>query len=101
MRSHALARTLVSAAAVIGLAAGGLATAGTSFAAPAQTARTGSVSILATHNFGLSSQQAKNVQCFMRGAPASYTGAIDGDPGPNTQAAFKRFANDMSVFYPC
>ncbi|MFG2790629.1 peptidoglycan-binding protein [Streptomyces sp. NPDC048419] len=90
MRSNALARTLVSAAAVIGLAAGGLATAGTSFAAPAQTAQTGSVSILATHNFGLSSQQAKNVQCFMRGAPASYTGSIDGQLGTNSWKAMQR-----------
>ncbi|MCX4882708.1 peptidoglycan-binding domain-containing protein [Streptomyces sp. NBC_00847] len=153
MRSNALARTLVSAAAVIGLAAGGLATTGTSFAASAPGAGARSASILATQNFGLSSQQAKNMQCFLRTAPASYTGAIDGqlgtnswkafqrwlreywdyndsidgDPGPNTiralqrelafgwgytgaidgiagsgtKAAFKRLANDNSVFYPC
>ncbi|MER7667261.1 peptidoglycan-binding protein [Kitasatospora sp. NPDC096128] len=30
-----------------------------------------------------------------------YTGGIDGDAGPGTRAAFKRFANDMSGFYPC
>lgn len=147
----------MSVTAVVGITAGGLATASASVAAsqpaskPAVSAQT--ASILATQNFGLSSQQAKNVQCFMRDAPASYTGAIDGllgtnswkamqrhlkaywnytdsidgDPGPNTikalqrmlafgwgytsgidgvagsgtRAAFARFANDMSVFYPC
>ncbi|MCX5050147.1 MULTISPECIES: peptidoglycan-binding domain-containing protein [unclassified Streptomyces] len=90
MRSNALARTLVSAAAVIGLAAGGLATAGTSFAASAPGAGAQSASILATQNFGLSSQQAKNVQCFMRGAPASYTGGIDGQLGTNSWKAMQR-----------
>jgi len=67
------------------------------------------------------------MQCFLRNAPASYTGAIDGLLGTNswkayqrwlkeywgytaaidgiagsgTKAAFKRLANDNSVFFPC
>ncbi|MET7741210.1 peptidoglycan-binding protein [Streptomyces sp. NPDC005385] len=90
MRSKVLARTLVGTAAVIGLAAGGLATAGPGFAAPAQAPRTQSVSILATNNLGLSTTQAKYVQCFMRDAPASYTGSIDGQLGTNSWKAMQR-----------
>jgi hypothetical protein len=156
MRSNVLVRTLVSAVAVAGIAAGGLATAGTSVAAsaPPASVRTAGVGVLATQNFGLSVQQAKNVQCFMRGSAAAdyhgnidgqlgtvswkgiqrflkanwnYNDGIDGDPGPNTvkalqrmlasgwdyngridgdagtatRAAFARFANDTSVFFPC
>jgi peptidoglycan hydrolase-like protein with peptidoglycan-binding domain len=75
--------------------------------------------VLATHNFGLSSAQAKNVQRWLQtywgytdsidGYPGTntikalqrllqnwgYTGAIDGDAGSGTQAAFKNFANNI------
>lgn len=30
-----------------------------------------------------------------------YTGTIDGIAGSGTKAAFKRFANDNGVFFPC
>ncbi|MEU9877489.1 peptidoglycan-binding domain-containing protein [Streptomyces phaeochromogenes] len=154
---RALTRTIVSVTAAVGIAAGGLAGSGAAFAdsapavKPAVSAQ--DVTILATNNLGLSSQQAKNMQCFLRIAPASYTGAIDGLLGTNswkayqrwlkeywgytgaidgivgpntikalqrklafnwgytgaidgiagsgTQAAFKRLANDNSVFFPC
>ncbi|OIJ66739.1 peptidoglycan-binding domain-containing protein [Streptomyces mangrovisoli] len=98
MRTNVLARTLVGATAVLGLAAGGLATAGTSFAASAPTAKTAvsaqDLSVLATNNFGLSSQQAKNIQCFLRTSPASYTGAIDGQLGTNSWKAFQRWLKE-------
>ena len=68
MRSNALARTLVSAAAVVGLAAGGLATAGTSFAAPAQPAAAQTVTIKAVNNLGLNTTEGKSVQCYVRDA---------------------------------
>ncbi|MGW0656612.1 peptidoglycan-binding domain-containing protein [Streptomyces umbrinus] len=154
---RALTRTIVSVTAVVGIAAGGLAGSGAAFADSAPAAKPAvsaqDVTILATNNLGLSTQQAKNMQCFLRNAPASYTGAIDGLLGTNswkayqrwlkeywgytgaidgivgpntikalqrklafnwgytgaidgiagsgTQAAFKRLANDNSVFFPC
>ncbi|MBV2357744.1 peptidoglycan-binding protein [Streptomyces sp. J2-1] len=90
MRSNVMARTLVSTAAVIGLAAGGLATAGTSVAAPTPHTKVQPASVLATNNLGLSTTQAKYVQCFMRDAPASYTGSIDGQLGTNSWKAMQR-----------
>lgn len=93
MRTNVLARTIVSLTAVAGIAAGTLAAAGTSYAAPAPTARTAAsaqASILATNNLGLSTTQAKYVQCFLRDAPASYTGGIDGQLGTNSWKAMQR-----------
>lgn len=90
MRSNVLARALVSTTAVIGLAAGGLATAGTGFAASGPATKAQSATILATNNLGLSATQAKYVQCFLRDAPASYTGGIDGQLGTNSWKAMQR-----------
>ncbi|MFJ8537335.1 peptidoglycan-binding protein [Streptomyces sp. NPDC093591] len=158
MRPNVLTRTVVSLTTVVGLAAGTVAAAGTGFAASQPAAEPAvssqSITVQAVQNFGLSSQQAKNVQCFLKqddtakyrdsidgklgtnswkafqrffkkywdyndtidGDPGpntvmslqrmlkhgwDYRDRIDGDPGPNTRAAFKRFANDMSVFHPC
>jgi peptidoglycan hydrolase-like protein with peptidoglycan-binding domain len=94
---------------------GGLPAAG--FAAPAQAsppAVSPQVSVRAVQNFGLTTQEAKYVQCWLRdwgytgpidgllGTESwkayqrflkqyyGYTGAIDGDPGPNTIRALQR-----------
>ncbi|MGW0369040.1 peptidoglycan-binding domain-containing protein [Streptomyces coeruleorubidus] len=119
MRSRILARTLVSAVTVVGIAAGGLAAAGSSFAASEPVTKpaagSGEISTLATNNLGLTAAQAKNVQrwlvkhwgyndaidgelgtdswkAFQRALKAhwGYPGAIDGDPGENTVKALQR-----------
>lgn len=119
MRSRILARTLVSAVTVVGIAAGSLATAGTGFAASETVTKpaggSGEISTLATNNFGLSGVQARYVQRWLAkywgydGSPDGllgtnswkafqgclkkhwgYTGAIDGDPGTDTVKALQR-----------
>lgn len=119
MRPSVLTRAIISATAVVGLAAGTLATAGTSFAAapqaPQQAVGAEAFGTLATNNFGLSTTQAKNVQRWLAaywdyndsidgllGTNSwkayqrclkqywGYTGEIDGDPGPNTIKALQR-----------
>jgi lysozyme family protein len=79
-------KALASAALVLGITAGTVATAATSFAAPAPAV---SVSPQAVVNLGLSTQQAKNVQCWLR-TFWSYTDSIDGQLGPNSWKAFQR-----------
>jgi lysozyme family protein len=94
MRSNVLARTLVTVTAAIGIAVGGTIGAGAGFAAspaPAAPVSAQDVSPLVVNNLGLSSQQAKNVQCFLRTSPASYTGAIDGQLGTNSWKAMQRW----------
>ena len=67
MRPNVWTRTLVSVTAVVGLAAGSLATAGTSFAAPdTQPAVSSEVSVLAVNNLGLTSAEAKKVQSWLK-----------------------------------
>lgn len=103
MRS-ALARTLVSTAAVIGIAAGSLAGAGASLAAPAPaaqtTAATQEVSVLAVNNLGLSTWQAKQWQCFIRDQGFN-PGTVDGKLGTAswkaTQKAFNAWALDAGT----
>ncbi|MFJ8634749.1 peptidoglycan-binding protein [Streptomyces sp. NPDC093568] len=95
---RALTKTLVSLTAAVGIAAGSLAGAGAAFADSAQGTKP-SVSAeaavpLAVNNLGLSSQQAKNTQCFLRTAPASYTGAIDGLLGTNSWKAMQRWLRE-------
>ena len=92
MRSNVMARTLVSLAAAVGIAAGGLATAGTGQAASAPASHPVAglqAGVLATHNFGLSSAQAKNVQRWLA-TYWSYTDSIDGQLGTNSWKAFQR-----------
>ncbi|WP_406146632.1 peptidoglycan-binding protein [Streptomyces sp. NBC_01012] len=115
MRQKMLARTLVSLTAVVGIAAGSLAGASASFAAPAQSTTAAEASVLATNNLGLSAAQAKRVQDALRrwgytgeadgvlGTQSwiamqhflkkhhGYTGAYDGDPGPKTIMALQRY----------
>jgi len=100
MRSNVLARTLVGVTAVVGLAVGSLATAGTSFAA-SQTAAKSAVSaqdlsILTTDNLGLNTARAKNWQCWLRDAGYS-PGAIDGVLGTNSWKAAQRFFNAQGL----
>lgn len=142
------------AVSAVALAGGILATpAVASASAPApETAVSGqNVSVMAVNNLGLSRQQARYVQCYLRvestyngaidgllgsgswaamqrelaaywGYPANqidgivgpntiralqrmlaygwdYNAGIDGDAGPGTRAAFKRFANDQYWYY--
>ncbi|MEU5743720.1 peptidoglycan-binding protein [Streptomyces tendae] len=87
-----LAKALVSATAVIGVAAGGLATAGTAIAAPAPTQQqtaTSEAGTLAVVNLGLSTRQAKNVQCWLK--HWDYKGQIDGLLGTNSWKAFQSY----------
>ncbi|MFJ5261706.1 peptidoglycan-binding protein [Streptomyces sp. NPDC088387] len=90
---RALTKTFVSVTCAVGIAAGTLATAGTSAAAPAPAAQT-SVStqdagVLAVNNLGLSTGQARNVQCWLN-EYWGYPGPFDGLLGTNSWMAFQR-----------
>ncbi|GAA4066170.1 peptidoglycan-binding protein [Streptomyces shaanxiensis] len=90
MRPNVWTRTLVSVSAVVGLAAGSLATAGTAFAAQdAKPAVSSEVSVLAVNNLGLTAAEAKKVQDWLK-QYWGYTGAIDGQLGTNSWKAFQR-----------
>ncbi|MGI5197263.1 peptidoglycan-binding protein [Streptomyces sp. CA-288835] len=106
---RAMTRTLVSVATAVGIAAGGVAAAGTAFAAPAQDTRTvASAEAAAYDNLGLNEQQASNIQRWLSvsvdgklGVESwkeyqtflqdnyGYDGEIDGDPGPKTVTAIQ------------
>ncbi|MFE6625475.1 peptidoglycan-binding protein [Streptomyces sp. NPDC008086] len=96
MSSNALTRTVVSLTAVLGLAAGTVAAAGTGFAAaqpaakPAVSAQ--DVSVLAVNNLGLNTARAKNWQCWLRDRGYN-PGTIDGQLGSNSWKAAQRFLN--------
>ncbi|MEU9853571.1 peptidoglycan-binding protein [Streptomyces sp. NPDC047974] len=95
MRPSVMTRSIVSATAIVGLAVGTLAGAGTSFAASAPVARTpevsaGSFGALATQNFGLTTKQARNVQRVLADV-WGYEGSIDGLLGTNSWKAMQRF----------
>ncbi|MFF4186171.1 peptidoglycan-binding protein [Streptomyces sp. NPDC001691] len=96
----ALTRALVSATAVVGIAAGSLAGASASFAAPQPTATplvsTHDVSILAVNNLGLNTTQAKNWQCWLRDSGYD-PGTIDGQLGTNSWMAAQRMFNDLHL----
>ncbi|MFE6288091.1 peptidoglycan-binding protein [Streptomyces sp. NPDC057877] len=87
-----LTKALVSATAAVGIATGGLATTGTAVAAPAPTQQqtaTSEVGTLAVVNLGLSTRQAKNVQCWLK--HWDYRGEIDGLLGTNSWKAFQNY----------
>ncbi|MEY9993342.1 peptidoglycan hydrolase-like protein with peptidoglycan-binding domain [Streptomyces sp. V4I8] len=93
MRPNVWTRTLVAVSAVVGLAAGGLATAGTSFAAQdVKPAAHSEVSILAVNNLGLNTERAKNWQCWLRDRGYN-PGTIDGQLGSNSWMAAQRLLN--------
>ncbi|MGJ5833188.1 peptidoglycan-binding protein [Streptomyces ossamyceticus] len=92
MRPNVMARTLVSLTAVVGIAAGALAGASTSFAASESAPRqavTADASVLAVVNLGLSTNQAKGVQRWLR-AEWDYNDSIDGQLGTDSWKAFQR-----------
>ncbi|MFI9307107.1 peptidoglycan-binding domain-containing protein [Streptomyces triculaminicus] len=94
---RALTRTLVSVATAAGIAAGTLATAGTSFAAdttamrPAASAE--AVAPFAVNNMGLSTAEAKKLQRVLKDY-WGYNGAIDGQLGTDSWKAMQRFLKD-------
>ncbi|MFE3267588.1 peptidoglycan-binding protein [Streptomyces sp. NPDC059215] len=98
MRPNALGKTLAGLVALAGLAAGGVVTAGVSYAAPASTPRTTAVAqpaaATATQNFGLTSAEAKNVQRFLK-EYWGYTDSIDGQLGTNSWKAMQRFLSGI------
>ncbi|GAA3885048.1 hypothetical protein GCM10023084_42420 [Streptomyces lacrimifluminis] len=89
-------RTVVSVAAVIGIAAGSLAGASAGFAASQPTAkpaaRAQGVSVLAVNNLGLNTTQAKHWQCWLRGWGFN-PGTIDGQLGTSSWKAAQNFFN--------
>ncbi|WP_431961527.1 peptidoglycan-binding domain-containing protein [Actinacidiphila sp. bgisy160] len=96
MRSNVLTRALVGITAVVGMAAGGLAGATTSSAAPAPAASAavasyGTVTPLAVVNLGLSTTQGRYVQCWLKYGNYGYTGALDGQLGTESWKAFQRY----------
>ncbi|MFJ9250749.1 peptidoglycan-binding protein [Streptomyces sp. NPDC101776] len=101
MRSNVLARTLVGVTAVVGLAVGSLATAGTSFAA-SQTAARSAVSAptigipTASENFGLTTTRAKNWQCRLRDNGYD-PGTINGILGHDSWRAAQLMFNDLGI----
>ncbi|MFF7646893.1 peptidoglycan-binding domain-containing protein [Streptomyces canus] len=94
MRPSVVKRSIVSATAVVGLAIGTLAGAGTSFAAsvpaaePAVSAE--AFGTLATNNLGLTYDQAKGIQRWLKGS-WGYTGNIDGLLGTESWKAIQRY----------
>ncbi|MFD9902885.1 peptidoglycan-binding protein [Streptomyces sp. NPDC059063] len=96
----ALTKTLVSAAAIVGIVAGSLAGATVSSAGspPAAThaASAQDVSILAVNNLGLNTARAKNWQCWLRDTGYN-PGAIDGQLGTNSWKAAQRKFNDLGL----
>lgn len=99
MRPNVWTRTLVSVSAVVGLAAGGLATAGPGFAASdattaarpvARPVASSEVGVLAVNNLGLTNTEAKYVQCWIQDY-WGYTGALDGLLGTNSWKALQRW----------
>ncbi|MEW2072005.1 hypothetical protein, partial [Streptomyces sp. NPDC007346] len=92
MRSNVLLKTLVSVTTAVGIAAGGLAAAGTASAAPVSAEKasvSAEVAPLAVVNLGLSTTQARYVQCYLK-KNWSYTGALDGQLGTNSWKAMQR-----------
>jgi lysozyme family protein len=92
MRKNMLRRVLVTATAATALVTGSLAGATTSFATPAQTGAASSteVSPLAVVNLGLSTTQARYLQCYLKNGGWGYTGALDGELGTNSWKAMQR-----------
>ncbi|WP_438297624.1 peptidoglycan-binding domain-containing protein [Streptomyces sp. HUAS TT7] len=95
MRSS-LARALVTTTAIVGIAAGSLAGASASFAAPQQAARPAvssrHVSPLAVNNLGLDTARARNWQSCLN-AWGFNAGTVDGQLGTNSWMAAQRMLN--------
>lgn len=102
MRSNAVTRTLVSAAAVVAMAAGSLTGASTVFAASQPAARPATshqgISVLAVNNLGLTTTQAKHWQCHLR-KEGFDPGATDGQLGTDSWKAAQRYFNWRGEYY--
>ncbi|WLW58229.1 peptidoglycan-binding domain-containing protein [Streptomyces sp. YU58] len=99
---RALTKVFVSVTAAVGIAAGGLATAGTAMAAPVSTqqqAASADVAPLAVVNLGLTTARAKHWQCYLRNVDAKYDpGTIDGQLGTNSWKAAQRLFRDLGYY---
>lgn len=101
MKSRTSMRALVSAAALVAVAAGGLATADAGYAAPAPVAA-GAVAGSAVaapqvvNNLGLSTAQAKNWQSWLKETDY-YSGPIDGQLGTASWMAAQELWNHMGL----
>ncbi|MFF5159930.1 peptidoglycan-binding protein [Streptomyces sp. NPDC000348] len=94
---RATTKAFVGLTTAVGIAAGSLAAAGTSIAAPAQDTRTvaaAEVAPLAVNNLGLSTTRAKYWQCWLRDTGYN-PGAIDGQLGTDSWKAAQRKFNDL------
>ncbi|MEU5753985.1 peptidoglycan-binding domain-containing protein [Streptomyces sp. NPDC047829] len=93
MRPRVMKRSIVSVIAVVGLAIGTVAGAGTSFAASVPAAEpavsAGAFGTLATNNLGLNRDQAKQLQRWLA-LHYNYTGDIDGLLGTESWKAMQR-----------
>jgi lysozyme family protein len=87
---RALTKTLVCATTALGIAVGGLATAGPGVAAETRPAASAEVSPLAVVNLGLTIEEAKKVQRVLRDH-WQYKDDIDGKLGTNSWKALQRF----------
>ncbi|MFI8849141.1 peptidoglycan-binding protein [Streptomyces sp. NPDC053499] len=95
-----LTKAFVGVTAAIGIAGGGLATAGTAIAAPVsvqQQTVSGEVSVLAVVNLGLDTAHAKSWQCWLR-TTGYDPGTIDGKLGPNSWKAAQRKFKAMGYY---
>ncbi|WP_052849445.1 lysin [Streptomyces avicenniae] len=93
MRPSTWTRTLVGVTTVVVVTAGGLTGASAdsrTSGARSHPAVTAEQAVpLAVVNLGLSNGQARNIQCWLR-TYWGYTGALDGQLGPNSWRAFQR-----------
>ncbi|MFF2377653.1 peptidoglycan-binding domain-containing protein [Streptomyces xiamenensis] len=91
MRTKKLTKTLVTFTALAAIGAGGLVTAGTAVAAPAEnhSVATDSVRPLTVNNLGLTTEEAKNIQRALAHS-WDYTGPIDGLLGTDSWKALQR-----------
>ncbi|WSD68956.1 peptidoglycan-binding protein [Streptomyces sp. NBC_01591] len=89
-----MTRAFIGATTAIAIAGGGVAAAGTAFAASGQTtkavASATAVTPLAVVNLGLNATQAKKLQRDLK-ANWGYKGAIDGQLGTDSWKAMQRF----------
>ncbi|MFE7564366.1 peptidoglycan-binding domain-containing protein, partial [Kitasatospora sp. NPDC057500] len=91
-KPNLLTRTLVGVTALAGIAVGSLAGATVGAAAPVQgpgTSVSARTTLNAVVNLGLSTTQAKYVQCYLK-ASWGYSGGIDGQLGTDSWKAMQR-----------
>ncbi|MBT2411634.1 peptidoglycan-binding protein [Streptomyces sp. ISL-12] len=96
-----ITKALVGVTTAVGIAAGGMVTAGTAMAAPAsvvqEQAVSGEAGVLAVVNLGLDTAHAKSWQCLLRDRGYS-PGTIDGQLGTNSWKAAQRFFDSLGYY---